>query len=192
VPGHAGITGNEEADEEAKRVLEKSISNDEKYPSEDLSGWIKTEMAGSRQRTWEEGENVMKERKKNMGWQNDTEKLKRCDQVAVTRWRTGYRLPVLQRKTHTRTHPMRVQRKTKEVWAKGEERAKMLVDPNRNEERTNKKRLPGRPSCDTHDQIRKITLKTTTFNRKKIGICLREKTMIDYVICTVIPKVIIT
>jgi hypothetical protein len=56
---------------------------------------------------------------------------------------------------------------------------------------------PGRPSSDTHDQIRKITLKTTTaktrtFNRKKFGICLREKTMIDYVICTVIPKVIIT
>jgi hypothetical protein len=57
--------------------------------------------------------------------------------------------------------------------------------------------LPGKPSSDTHDQIRKIALKsttakTTTFNRKKFGICLREKTMIDYVICTVIPKVIIT
>jgi hypothetical protein len=56
---------------------------------------------------------------------------------------------------------------------------------------------PGKPSSDTHDQIRKIILKTTTakttsFNRKKFGICLREKTMIDYVICTVIPKVIIT
>jgi hypothetical protein len=45
VPGHAGITGNEEAVEEAKRYLEKSISNDEKKPPEDLSGWIKTEMA---------------------------------------------------------------------------------------------------------------------------------------------------
>jgi hypothetical protein len=58
-------------------------------------------------------------------------------------------------------------------------------------------RLPGKPSSDTHDQTRKITLKTTTaktttFNRKKFGICLRKKTMIDYVICTVIPKVIIT
>jgi hypothetical protein len=57
--------------------------------------------------------------------------------------------------------------------------------------------FPGKPSSDTHDQIRKITLKTTTvktttFNRKKFGICLREKTMIDYVICTVIPKVKIT
>jgi hypothetical protein len=38
VPGHAGITGNDEADKEAKRTLEESISNDEKYPPEDLSG----------------------------------------------------------------------------------------------------------------------------------------------------------
>jgi hypothetical protein len=64
VPGHAGITGNEEA-----------IPNDEKYPPEDLSGWIKTEMASSRQRRWEEGDNAIKERKKNTGWQNDTESL---------------------------------------------------------------------------------------------------------------------
>jgi hypothetical protein len=32
----------------------------------------------------------MKERKKNMGWQNDTEKVKRLGQVAITRLRTGY------------------------------------------------------------------------------------------------------
>jgi hypothetical protein len=86
VPGHAGITVYEEADEEAN---EESISNDEKYPPEDLSGWIKTEMTGSRQRRWKEGENVMKEINKNIGWQNDTEKLKRRDQVAITRFRTG-------------------------------------------------------------------------------------------------------
>jgi hypothetical protein len=73
VPGHAEITRNVEANEKAKRVLEESISND-------LSGW--TEISGSRQRRWEEGENVMKERKKNMGWQNDTKKLIKRDQVA--------------------------------------------------------------------------------------------------------------
>jgi hypothetical protein len=32
----------------------------------------------------------MKERKKKTSWQNDTEKLKTRDQVAVTRLRTGY------------------------------------------------------------------------------------------------------
>jgi ribonuclease HI len=36
VPRHAGITGNEEADEEEKRALEESIVNDEKYPPEDI------------------------------------------------------------------------------------------------------------------------------------------------------------
>jgi ribonuclease HI len=35
VPGHAERTGNEDADEEAKRALEKSISNHEKNPPED-------------------------------------------------------------------------------------------------------------------------------------------------------------
>jgi hypothetical protein len=72
VPGHAGITENEEADEEENRALDELIPDDEKYPPEDLSGWIKTD---SRQRRWEEGENAMKERKKNTGWQNDTVKL---------------------------------------------------------------------------------------------------------------------
>jgi ribonuclease HI len=42
VPGHAEITGNDEANEEANRALEES-----KYPSEGLSGWIKTEMLGN-------------------------------------------------------------------------------------------------------------------------------------------------
>jgi hypothetical protein len=32
----------------------------------------------------------MKERKNTTGWQNDTEKLKKHDQVAVARLRTGY------------------------------------------------------------------------------------------------------
>jgi hypothetical protein len=47
-------------------------------------------MAGSRQRRWEEGENLIKKIKKIMGWQNDTKKLKSRDQAGVTRLRTGY------------------------------------------------------------------------------------------------------
>jgi hypothetical protein len=50
VPGHAGITRNEKADVEAKRALEESISNDEKYPPKNLSGWIKMEMVRSRKK----------------------------------------------------------------------------------------------------------------------------------------------
>jgi hypothetical protein len=36
LPGYAGITGNDEADEVAKRALEESTPNEEKYPPEDL------------------------------------------------------------------------------------------------------------------------------------------------------------
>jgi hypothetical protein len=85
VLGYAGITGNEEADEESRRALKESIPIDEKYPQEDLSGWIRTEMAGSRQRKWEKGENA----KKNTGWKNDSEKLKKRDQVAVSKLKNG-------------------------------------------------------------------------------------------------------
>jgi ribonuclease HI len=50
VQGHAGITENKQVDEKAKQALEDSIPNNEKYPPEDVSGWIKTKMAGSRQK----------------------------------------------------------------------------------------------------------------------------------------------
>jgi hypothetical protein len=180
VPGHAGITKNEEADEEAKRALEESFSKDKKYPPGDLSGWIKTEMGGSRQRRWEEGENVMKERTKNMGWQNDTEKLKRRDQVAVSRLRTVYstatyrnkiegtpdpdcpfcraklRLEHIQWQCKETEEERRKNNMTKEVWEKGEEGAKMLLeyvtnigfyqfyqDPNRDEQETTKETANG-------------------------------------------------
>jgi hypothetical protein len=57
---HAGITVNKKADEDAKRALEESIPNYEKYPPEDLSGWIKTEMVSSRQRRWKEEHGLAK------------------------------------------------------------------------------------------------------------------------------------
>jgi hypothetical protein len=50
-----------EADEEAKRNLEVSILNNERYPPEDLSGWINMEMAGSRQKRKDEESNMTKE-----------------------------------------------------------------------------------------------------------------------------------
>jgi hypothetical protein len=116
-------------------------------------------MAGSRRRSWEEGENVMKERKKNMGWQNNTEKLKRLDQVAVARLRTGYRLPVLQRKTHTRHTSAK-----KNERSMGERRRTSKNAGRKNEERTNKKRLR-KPQMnkkkDNEDRQRKLKLRKT-------------------------------
>jgi hypothetical protein len=122
--------------------------NTVKYPPEDLSGRIKAEMAGSRQRSWEEGEIVMLEKKKNIVWQNDTEKLKRCDQVAVARLRTGYSRAIHRNKIERTPNPdcpfcsvkltqehilwqckeTEEERQkcnmTKEVWKKGEKGAK--------------------------------------------------------------------
>jgi hypothetical protein len=54
-------------------VQKNSTSTILQNPPEDLGGWIKMKMAGSRQRRWEEGKNVMKERKKNICWQNGNE-----------------------------------------------------------------------------------------------------------------------
>jgi hypothetical protein len=96
---------------------------------------------------------AIKERKKNTpSWQNDTEKLKRRDQMAVTRLKTGYN-----RATHSNQmegtpdldclfcsaklllehilwqceeteKERRKSNMTKEVWEKGEKEAKMLVE----------------------------------------------------------------
>jgi hypothetical protein len=95
VPGHAGITGNEEADEEAKRALEESIPNDEKYPPEDLSWRISTEIAVSPQRRWKEGKNAMKGKKKEHGlakWHWEAEKARNWKLLtvkphSVTKWK---------------------------------------------------------------------------------------------------------
>jgi hypothetical protein len=43
VPGYTGIPGNEIADEKAKATLKGDHSATEKYPSQDLTTWIKTE-----------------------------------------------------------------------------------------------------------------------------------------------------
>jgi hypothetical protein len=91
----------------------------------------------------------MKERNKNSGWQNDTEKLKRCNQVAVTRLRTGYSRATHRNKMEGTSDPdcpfcsaklllehilwqceetekeKRNSNMTKEVWEKGE---KILVE----------------------------------------------------------------
>jgi hypothetical protein len=42
-PGHMGIPGNEQADEEAKAAMDDDIQQNEEYPSKDLEKWLKTE-----------------------------------------------------------------------------------------------------------------------------------------------------
>jgi hypothetical protein len=112
------------------------------------------------------GENAMKQRKKNMSWQNDTKKLKMCDQVAETRLTTSYGKATHCNKMEGTSAPgcpfcsakltpwqcreieeqRRKSNMTKEVWEKGEEYVKKSdyttdyrhQDPNKNEERAKK------------------------------------------------------
>jgi ribonuclease HI len=43
VPGHKGIPGNKQADEESKAPLDDDIKQNEEYPPKDLEKWLKTE-----------------------------------------------------------------------------------------------------------------------------------------------------
>jgi hypothetical protein len=64
VPGRMGIPGNEIADEEAKATLKYDLLATEKYPSQDLINWIKTEDKKTRKARCQNSENNMKNRKK--------------------------------------------------------------------------------------------------------------------------------
>jgi hypothetical protein len=72
-----GIPGNEIADE-AKAALEDDLLSTENYPPQDLINWIKTEDKKTRKIRWNN-------RKKEIEWNKDTKKMKRRDQVVISR-----------------------------------------------------------------------------------------------------------
>jgi hypothetical protein len=65
---YMGIPGSEIADEESKVVLEDDFLSTEKYPPQDLINWIKTEDKKTRKTRWQNSENNMKNRKKEIEW----------------------------------------------------------------------------------------------------------------------------
>jgi hypothetical protein len=83
-----GIPGNEIADEEAKPALKDDLLATKKYPSQDLIIWRSKQK--KRKTRWQNSENNMKNRKKEIVWNEDTKKMKRRDQVVISGIRTGY------------------------------------------------------------------------------------------------------
>jgi hypothetical protein len=83
------ITGNEIVDEEAKATLDHDLLSTEKYPPQQLIKWIKTEDKKTRKTRWQNSENVMKNKKKEIEWNEDMKKMKRRDQFVILRLRTG-------------------------------------------------------------------------------------------------------
>jgi hypothetical protein len=60
MPAHKEVAGNYIADKEAKAALDDDLLSAEKYPSQDLINWIKTEDKKSRKTRWKNSENNMK------------------------------------------------------------------------------------------------------------------------------------
>jgi ribonuclease HI len=89
VPGHMGIPGNEQADEEAKAALDDDVQQNEEYPSKDLEKWFKTETTKITKERLRNGSNNMKGRKIEHEYDGDTRGMTRREQVVISRLRTG-------------------------------------------------------------------------------------------------------
>jgi hypothetical protein len=83
VPSHAGISGNEAAEQAAKNALTEEIDNQETFPPQDLIKWMKKEEAMYREQRWERGDNKMRNRKTPASWQNDTAEISRKEQIII-------------------------------------------------------------------------------------------------------------
>jgi hypothetical protein len=89
VPGHMGIPGNEQADEEAKAALDDDIQNEE-YTPKYLENWLKTETTKIRKERWRNGSDNMKGRKIEHEYDGETRGMTRREPVVISRLRTGY------------------------------------------------------------------------------------------------------
>jgi hypothetical protein len=90
VPGHMGIPGNEQADDEAKAALDDDIQQNKEYPQKHLEKWLKTETTKIRKEQWRNGSNNMKGRKIEHKYDGDTRGMMRKEQVVISSLRTGY------------------------------------------------------------------------------------------------------
>jgi hypothetical protein len=90
VPGHAGIQGNEKADQHVKAALQGETNKNYKTVAEDWKNWIREKQEGIRQAEWTSSDHpevtVKSRTKKN----NGAQALMRRDQVMISRLRMGY------------------------------------------------------------------------------------------------------
>jgi hypothetical protein len=77
VPGHAGIQGNEKADQHA--ALQGEINKKYKTVSEDWKNWIREKQEGIRQAEWKSSENPMVTVKPRIKKNNGAQALTRRD-----------------------------------------------------------------------------------------------------------------
>jgi hypothetical protein len=73
-----------------QEALDEDISTTERYPSDDLKKWLTVEDFKKRVQWWKNGNNEMKERKPNVDRKEDTKKMPKKEQVAISRLRTGH------------------------------------------------------------------------------------------------------
>ena len=91
VPGHVGIAGNEKADELAKSAICKPTQGDIPILSNDMNTIIKTVIHNIWQRQWEEtNNNKLKTVKENITEWHTSKRLKRKEEVILTRLRIGH------------------------------------------------------------------------------------------------------
>jgi hypothetical protein len=90
-PSHKEIPGNKRVNQAAKEALDEDISTTERYPPDDLKKWLTEDDFKKRDKRWKNGNNDMKEREPDVDRKEDTKGMRRKDQVAISRLRTGYK-----------------------------------------------------------------------------------------------------
>jgi hypothetical protein len=130
-----GIPGNEIADEEAKAALEDDLLATEKYPTQDLINWWKDKK--TRKTRWQNS-NIAKTiwkigKKRSNGI--DTEKMKRRDQVVISRLKMGYTMAthgyIINKQDNNECwlHFMRLRSNIQNnIWDKGKDGIKQIVE----------------------------------------------------------------
>jgi hypothetical protein len=79
VPGHAGIQGNEKADQHAQAALQGETNKNYKTVAEDWKNWIREKQEGIRQTEWTSSNNPMVTVKPRIKKNNGAQTLTRRD-----------------------------------------------------------------------------------------------------------------